>query len=68
MHFTTYTKLHQLLFLGAETETPTYEQPLPGVLTDASSDYTLMTKPGSDKVQRRMAGDSHKTLPKVDSD
>ena len=62
MHFTTYTKLHQLSFSGAETvtETPTYEQPLPGALSDRSPEYTKMTT--------KSRGETHKTLAKVESD
>ena len=71
MDFTTYITLHQLSFSDTETENQrqsTYEQTTPVVLSDAGPDYTLMTGPGSDKVQRRLAGDAHKTLAKVDSD
>ena len=71
MHFSKYITLHQLLFPDTETENqshPTYELTTPVVLSDAGPDYTLMTRPGSDKVQRRLAGDAHKTLAKVDSD
>ena len=71
MHFNKYIKVHQLSFSDTETENqshPTYELPTPVVLPDAGPDYTLMTRPGSDKVQRRLAGDAHKTLAKVDSD
>ena len=74
MCFIIYIKLHRLLFPATDTENPalqrqpTYEQSTPVVLPDAGPDYTLMTRPGSDKVQRRLAGEAHKTLAKVDSD
>ena len=38
------------------------------VQSEAGPDYTIMTRPGSDKVERRLAGQTHQNQVKVDSD
>lgn len=47
---------------------PTYERPLPIVPSDAGPDYTLMTRPGSDKVRNQTTGQTHKKLVREGSD
>ena len=47
---------------------PTYQRPLPIVPSDAGPDYTLMTRPGSDKGRNQTTGQTHKKLVRVDSD
>ena len=63
---------YKLSFLGKRTDNPAtelqpaYDRPMAVVPSDAGPDYTLLTRPGSDKVQRRLAGQIQKKF--VDSD